>query len=171
MATPLHLLRPTARLATRTPRTSPSPSTRPLLHRTLGLGLGASIFTLSTLTPRPSNSLLRCDAAASPTARLSSTAHREYAQYEKNANTPITTGGRLNAKAVRQISAGSILGLVGGLAVSVFSKPLALLIGLLVFGVQVCFPFFFLFFWLGSGLWGGAVFVAAQVAGVWQCTM
>jgi hypothetical protein len=29
------------------------------------------------------------------------------------------------------------IGLVGGLAVSVFSKPLALLIGLLIFGAQV----------------------------------
>ena len=32
---------------------------------------------------------------------------------------------------------GSFVGLIGGLAVSVFSKPLAVVIGLLVFGIQV----------------------------------
>ena len=34
---------------------------------------------------------------------------------------------------------GSFAGLIGGLAVSVFSKPLAVVIGLLVFGIQVIF--------------------------------
>jgi len=34
---------------------------------------------------------------------------------------------------------GSFAGLIGGLAVSVFSKPLAVVIGLLVFGIQVFF--------------------------------
>ena len=35
---------------------------------------------------------------------------------------------------------GSFAGFIGGLAVSVFSKPLAVVIGLLVFGIQViCF--------------------------------
>jgi hypothetical protein len=55
----------------------------------------------------------------------------------RDAKTPIIKNGRLNEKALRQISAGSILGLVGGVMVSFFSKPLALLIGLLVLGVQV----------------------------------
>lgn len=40
-------------------------------------------------------------------------------------------------KVVRQISMGSILGVLGGLGISVFSKPLALLIGLGVVLVQV----------------------------------
>jgi len=44
-----------------------------------------------------------------------------------------------------------VIGLLGGLAVSVFSKPLALLIGLLVLGSQVSFFFFFFFFWGGGG--------------------
>jgi ABC-type antimicrobial peptide transport system permease subunit len=30
------------------------------------------------------------------------------------------------------------IGVLGGMAISVFSKPLALLIGLLIVGVQVC---------------------------------
>jgi len=61
---------------------------------------------------------------------------RAFADYKNNAKTPIVKDGRWNRDALKQISAGSILGLVGGLAVSAFSKPLALLIGLLVFGVQ-----------------------------------
>jgi len=44
--------------------------------------------------------------------------------------------GRLNPDAVKQMSKGSIIGLCAGLAVSTFSRPLALLIGLLVVGVQ-----------------------------------
>lgn len=39
-------------------------------------------------------------------------------------------------RSVRQLSAGSIIGLVAGLAVSTFSKSLVLIIGLLVAGVQ-----------------------------------
>lgn len=43
----------------------------------------------------------------------------------------------IDARSARQVSAGSIIGLVSGLAVSTFSKPLTLLIGLLVLGAQV----------------------------------
>lgn len=45
----------------------------------------------------------------------------------------------LNPRVVRQISMGSILGVLGGLGISVFSKPLAVLIGLGVVLVQVRF--------------------------------
>ncbi|TID19497.1 hypothetical protein E2P81_ATG06665 [Venturia nashicola] len=62
---------------------------------------------------------------------------RSFSDYKNNAQTPVVKkDGRFNAKALRQVSTGSILGLVGGLAVSVFSKPLAVLIGLLIFGAQ-----------------------------------
>ncbi|KXT01882.1 hypothetical protein AC578_2157 [Pseudocercospora eumusae] len=58
-------------------------------------------------------------------------------QYSNDAQVPIVTrSGRLNVRSIRQFSAGSIIGLVSGLAVSFFSKPLALLLGLLVVGVQ-----------------------------------
>ncbi|KAF2430355.1 hypothetical protein EJ08DRAFT_734143 [Tothia fuscella] len=59
-----------------------------------------------------------------------------FSQYKSDSKTPVVKDGRMNPNAVKQISSGSILGLVGGVAVSMFSKPLALLIGLLVFGVQ-----------------------------------
>ncbi|KAK4622228.1 hypothetical protein CLAFUW4_06915 [Fulvia fulva] len=60
-----------------------------------------------------------------------------FSQYQSDASVPIVkSSGDLNARAVRQLSAGSIIGLVAGLAVSTFSKSLVLLIGLLVAGVQ-----------------------------------
>lgn len=58
--------------------------------------------------------------------------------YVQEAKTPIITqSGLINPRAVRQISMGSILGVLGGLGVSVFSKPLAILLGLGVIVVQV----------------------------------
>jgi hypothetical protein len=58
--------------------------------------------------------------------------------YTTEARTPvITQSGAMNPKAVRQISMGSILGVIGGLGISVFSKPLAVLIGLGIFALQV----------------------------------
>jgi uncharacterized membrane protein (Fun14 family) len=61
--------------------------------------------------------------------------------YTTEARTPIVTqSGAVNPQAIRQISMGSILGVVGGLGVSLFSKPLAVLIGLGVFVLQVSSP-------------------------------
>jgi len=57
--------------------------------------------------------------------------------YPRSAQTPALKNGGLNPGAVRQISSGSIIGLCAGLAVSTFSKPLTLLIGLVVIAVQV----------------------------------
>lgn len=57
--------------------------------------------------------------------------------YTSEAQTPIITqSGAVNPRAIRQISMGSILGVLGGLGISVFSKPLAILIGLGIFVVQ-----------------------------------
>lgn len=113
--------------------------TRPLAHLT-GLTLG---FTTLTYTTTPS-AILRCDGApmtssSSPSSSITSTAADSIRSYQSDAKTPVVKSGqgRLNPKAVKQISAGSICGVVGGLAVSAFSKPLAVLVGLLVFGVQV----------------------------------
>ncbi|KAM3417881.1 hypothetical protein BST61_g6101 [Cercospora zeina] len=44
--------------------------------------------------------------------------------------------GRWNARNIRQLSAGSIIGLATGLLLSTFSKSLVLVVGLLVAGVQ-----------------------------------
>ncbi|KAF2630220.1 hypothetical protein BU25DRAFT_408191 [Macroventuria anomochaeta] len=69
---------------------------------------------------------IRCDSA-DPLAKLGDLR----STYAHDAQTPvITQSGAPNPKAVRQISMGSILGVLGGLGISVFSKPLAILIGL-----------------------------------------
>ncbi|KAF7957656.1 hypothetical protein EAE96_003230 [Botrytis aclada] len=55
----------------------------------------------------------------------------------KNGSAPIIKkGGGLDSKTVSQISSGSIVGLGAGLAVSTFSRSLALIIGLMVVGIQ-----------------------------------
>lgn len=78
---------------------------------------------------------IRCDSA-DPLAKLGDLRNT----YAHDAQTPvITQSGAPNPKAVRQISMGSILGVMGGLGISVFSKPLAILIGLGVLLVQVSF--------------------------------
>jgi uncharacterized membrane protein (Fun14 family) len=60
--------------------------------------------------------------------------------YASEARTPvITESGAANPRAIRQVSMGSILGVFCGLGISVFSKPLAILIGLGIFVLQVSF--------------------------------
>ncbi|TVY21256.1 hypothetical protein LARI1_G000334 [Lachnellula arida] len=96
---------------------------RPLMRpQTLGLGLGLSVASYHALHQRP----IRLDS--SPFSSDS---------YKRNAQTPVlNSGASLNPHAVRQISSGSIIGLCTGLLVSTFSKSLALILGLLVVGVQ-----------------------------------
>ena len=58
--------------------------------------------------------------------------------YSSEAETPVfTESGVANPRAIRQVSMGSILGVFCGLGISVFSKPLAILIGLGIFLLQV----------------------------------
>ncbi|KAK6008377.1 hypothetical protein QM012_000280 [Aureobasidium pullulans] len=92
----------------------------------IGLGLGAAFTSYSLLAPRRTRYAL-CDSSAS----------NAFNSYTNNAKVPVVTRrGGLNPNAVRQISSGSIAGVLGGMAVSLFSKPLTLLIGLLIVGVQ-----------------------------------
>ncbi|KAL2355750.1 hypothetical protein BJ546DRAFT_971627 [Cryomyces antarcticus] len=100
---------------------------------TLGLFTSSSLLAAHTLL-QPNRYRLLCDTSLAPAA--ASSKDWSFSQYQAQARTPVVKDGRLNANAVRQVSAGSIMGLVGGLAVSLFSKPLALLIGILVFGIQ-----------------------------------
>ncbi|KAK2628420.1 hypothetical protein QTJ16_001523 [Diplocarpon rosae] len=101
---------------------------RPLLRpQALGLGLGLSSYiSYHASTQRP----LRLDSSSSRSSILSADS------YQRNAKVPVVKEGRLNARAVRQISAGSIVGLCAGLTVSTFSRSLTLILGLLVVGVQ-----------------------------------
>lgn len=97
-------------------------------------GLIASTpFILSTpLLMRQMNRPILCDSP-DPLAKITSDLRNTYSR-----ETPvIKQSGAANPRVVRQISMGSILGVLGGMGVSVFSKPLALLIGLGVILVQV----------------------------------
>ena len=52
--------------------------------------------------------------------------------------TPVfTESGQANPRAIRQVSMGSIMGVLCGVGISLFSKPLAILIGLGIFLLQV----------------------------------
>ncbi|KAF2637657.1 hypothetical protein P280DRAFT_471851 [Massarina eburnea CBS 473.64] len=58
--------------------------------------------------------------------------------YTHEASTPvITRSGAPNTSAIRQVSLGSVLGVLAGLGVGVFSKPLAVLFGLGIVVVQL----------------------------------
>lgn len=75
-----------------------------------------------------------CDAA-DPLSKITGDLTRNYSS---EARTPIITeSGAANPRAIRQVSMGSILGVFCGLGISVFSKPLAILIGLGIFVLQV----------------------------------
>ena len=102
------------------------------LHRATSIGLGVTtsltIYSLLPTSPiRPK--LQYCDSLSSSSAAT----NWNYSQ----AQTPVVKNGKPNPAAYKQLSAGSILGLVGGVAVSMFSKTLAVLLGLAIFGVQV----------------------------------
>jgi hypothetical protein len=77
---------------------------------------------------------IRCDGP-DPISRIKNDL---MGNYTSEARTPIITeSGAANPRAIRQVSMGSILGVLGGLGVSLFSKPLAILIGLGVILLQV----------------------------------
>ncbi|PMD64756.1 uncharacterized protein K444DRAFT_554028, partial [Hyaloscypha bicolor E] len=102
---------------------------RPLFRpQALGLGLGLSMVTYHALHQRP----MRLDSSSVSGSSGVFSADT----YGRNAKTPVVQGGHLNPRAVTQISSGSIVGLCAGLLVSTFSRSLALILGLLVVGVQ-----------------------------------
>jgi hypothetical protein len=72
---------------------------RPLLRpQTLGLGLGVSLVTYHTIHQRP--------------IRLDSGPILSGDSYRRNAQVPVVRNGHLNPGAVRQISSGSIIGML-----------------------------------------------------------
>ena len=107
-------------------------SSRPLFNPfSLSLGLGTALLASQSIFR---SRLAYCEAAG---ATPLTTASESLKSYSRDAKVPIFRDGRPNPAAYRQLSAGSIMGLVGGVAVSMFSKTLALLFGLAIFGVQV----------------------------------
>jgi len=95
---------------------------RPLCSQTLGLGMGLTLAASQAGWQRP----MLLDSG-STTVRDPS---KWYTETKRSRN------GNMNPKTVRHISSGSIIGLCAGLVVSTFSRSLALILGLLVVGVQ-----------------------------------
>jgi hypothetical protein len=119
-----------------TPSRSPKPTMSfllPGLRRGLMLSTPLILSTPLLAYQYRHAQAIRCDSA-DPLAKLGDMRN----SYAHEAQTPIIKqSGAPNPKAVRQISMGSIFGVLGGLGVSVFSKPLAILIGLGVVLLQV----------------------------------
>jgi hypothetical protein len=77
---------------------------------------------------------IRCDGP-DPLTKIKNDLTRGYTS---EAKTPIITeSGAGNPRAIRQVSMGSIFGVLCGLGISIFSKPLAILIGLGIVAIQV----------------------------------
>ncbi|KAF2652127.1 hypothetical protein K491DRAFT_695861 [Lophiostoma macrostomum CBS 122681] len=80
---------------------------------------------------------IQCDSP-DPLTKITSDLKSSFSRRDAPAPATVQQSGvGLNPKTVRQISLGSVLGLLGGLGVSVFSKPLAILFGLGVVIVQL----------------------------------
>lgn len=110
--------------------------TRPgLTSFTLSLGLGTTFFAQQNLWRQGP---LLCDSA--PGATPATTLSESLQAYQHDAKVPVFQNGRPNPRAYSQISAGSMLGVLGGVAVSSFSKTLATTIGLAIFLIQVWPP-------------------------------
>ncbi|KAI9829622.1 MAG: hypothetical protein M1826_005512 [Phylliscum demangeonii] len=99
----------------------------------LGLCLGSGCVATATmvfLAPTRSR-LLHCDSGtAGPTAANGGM----WSSASKARHPATSTVG--SARTYRQISSGSICGLLAGLAIGTFSRSLSLLLGLVLFGVQ-----------------------------------
>ena len=104
--------------------------TRPLLLA-IPLGLGLS---LPLLRSHPS-SVIRCDYGPSSIAQPAQQSWAYQAQSSEQG--PLSRYG-ISAATARQISLGSVLGLLVGLGLRIFSRPLAFTIGLGILAVEVC---------------------------------
>lgn len=112
----------------------------------LGIGLGLSAATLHPLSPLRTPAL-QCQYTA-PYYRPESVASTETG-WAVNANDPLlskqgrsraaATDGFMTPSNMKQISLGSVLGLVAGVGLRAFSRVLVVLIGMGVVLVEVCF--------------------------------
>lgn len=107
-----------------------------LLRLGLGVGLGLSAATMHPLSPFRAAPML-CDYA-SPLPQQST--------FKKEPEWAIGTGAGqkqskrtvLNSETMRQVSLGSVLGLVAGVGLRAFSKALVVILGMGVVLVEVC---------------------------------
>ncbi|KAJ5463121.1 hypothetical protein N7475_008065 [Penicillium sp. IBT 31633x] len=112
-------------------------SPAPLLRLGLGVGIGLSAASMHPLSPFRAPPM-RCDyaepnpgyqhsvftKASAQTVRPASSTEQNQTQTQKTRN------GLLNAETMRQISLGSVLGLVAGVGLRAFSKALVVILGM-----------------------------------------
>lgn len=116
------------------------PST--MLRLGLGVGLGISAATLHPLSPfRAAPMQCQYSAPFSQTQGESSWATKpeEVLLQKQGRTSPVQREGRfLNKENMRQVSLGSVLGLVAGVGLRAFSKALVVILGMGVVLIEVC---------------------------------
>ncbi|CAG8931807.1 unnamed protein product [Penicillium salamii] len=107
-----------------------------ILRLGLGVGIGLSAATMHPLSPFRAAPML-CDYASPLPQQSTFKKEPEWAVAGKPAGKSSRTG-LLNAESMRQVSLGSVLGLVAGVGLRAFSKALVVLLGMGVVFVEVC---------------------------------
>lgn len=106
-----------------------------ILRLGLGVGIGLSAATMHPLSPFRAAPML-CDYASPLPQQSTFKKEPEWAVNGKPAQKSRT--GLLNAESMRQVSLGSVLGLVAGVGLRAFSKALVVILGMGVVLVEVC---------------------------------
>lgn len=106
-----------------------------ILRLGLGVGIGLSAATMHPLSPFRAAPML-CDYASPLPQQSTFKKEPEWAVNGKPAQKSRT--GLLNAESMRQISLGSVMGLVAGVGLRAFSKALVVILGMGVVLVEVC---------------------------------
>ncbi|CAG8422241.1 unnamed protein product [Penicillium salamii] len=99
-----------------------------ILRLGLGVGIGLSAATMHPLSPFRAAPML-CDYASPLPQQSTFKKEPEWAVEGKPAGKSSRTG-LLNAESMRQVSLGSVLGLVAGVGLRAFSKALVVLLGM-----------------------------------------
>jgi hypothetical protein len=107
---------------------------------TLRLGLGVGIgLSAAAFHPRsPFRTPMRCDYAAPHPQQSTRNKDPGWVVNPEQKSRAQTRNGLLNARTMRQVSLGSVLGLVAGVGLRAFSKALVVILGMGVVFVEVC---------------------------------
>ena len=107
-----------------------------ILRLGLGVGIGLSAATMHPLSPFRAAPML-CDYASPLPQQSTFNKEPEWAAGGKPVGQK-SRSGLLNAESMRQVSLGSVLGLVAGVGLRAFSKALVVILGMGVVLVEVC---------------------------------
>lgn len=111
----------------------------------VGLGLSLSLHPLSPFRASPmqcqySAPYYRPDSQASPDSPWAMNSQDPLLRKQGTTRPQSTGSGLLTASNMRQVSMGSVLGLVVGVGLRAFSRALVVLIGMGVVVIEVCHP-------------------------------